>query len=186
MKKSLFTLLALFFSILLTACHSDMEQKKLLKNEDVGCPEIYQPVCGKIEVQCITTPCDPVEQTFENDCFAKKAKATDIQKGACKTQEQTSTEDLNTTLKNALKEKMKSLSKITDFEVKEITHQTDTHIRGIVKLTDVPGQGPFLAVKNDGRWKVVFQGNKKIICSEMLAFEFPAEMLFDCVEEVEI
>lgn len=39
------------------------------KNADV-CIEIYQPVCGVVNVQCITEPCDPVEETFSNSCFA--------------------------------------------------------------------------------------------------------------------
>jgi hypothetical protein len=35
-----------------------------------ACIEIYQPVCGTVHVQCITTPCDPVKETFENSCKA--------------------------------------------------------------------------------------------------------------------
>ncbi len=35
-----------------------------------ACIEIYQPVCGVVHVQCITEPCDPVEETFPNSCFA--------------------------------------------------------------------------------------------------------------------
>ncbi len=253
-----------------------------------GCPEISQPVCGKIEIQCIKTPCDPVEETFVNECFAEKAKATDLRPGKCEKQLQMtnllpigsgfggqvndelqikensknkpeianphseirpirhsskndgenpksliacpanydpvcgtknseqknysngckaevdgaevlhkgecteksqitnskSQTNLEAELKSALKQKMKSLSKITDFEVSKITHQTDNHLRGIVKLTDIPGQGPFLAVKENGRWKVVFQGNKPISCKEMLVLDFPTEMITDCVEEV--
>ena len=34
------------------------------------CTEIYQPVCGYVQVECITTPCDPVPETFSNSCFA--------------------------------------------------------------------------------------------------------------------
>lgn len=52
-------------------------------NDDVVCIEIYDPVCGQIEVQCITAPCDPVWQTFSNDCFASAAKAKNIKKGTC-------------------------------------------------------------------------------------------------------
>lgn len=45
--------------------------KCLPKQRNVGaCIEIYQPVCGKVNVECITTPCDPVEKTFSNSCFA--------------------------------------------------------------------------------------------------------------------
>ncbi len=35
-----------------------------------ACIEIYQPVCASINVQCVTTPCDPVQQTFSNSCKA--------------------------------------------------------------------------------------------------------------------
>ena len=35
-----------------------------------GCIEIYQPVCATVNIQCITTPCNPVKETFENSCKA--------------------------------------------------------------------------------------------------------------------
>ncbi len=35
-----------------------------------ACIEIYQPVCATIIVQCVTTPCDPVQETFANSCKA--------------------------------------------------------------------------------------------------------------------
>ncbi len=35
-----------------------------------GCIEIYQPVCASVNVQCVTTPCDPVQETFANSCKA--------------------------------------------------------------------------------------------------------------------
>ena len=35
-----------------------------------ACIEIYQPVCGTVNVQCVTTPCDPTEETFANSCKA--------------------------------------------------------------------------------------------------------------------
>lgn len=48
------------------------------------CPEIYQPVCGEVEVQCIRAPCPPLKQTFSNRCFADVAKAKNITSGACR------------------------------------------------------------------------------------------------------
>ena len=51
--------------------------------EDTFCIELYKPVCGKIQVQCIRAPCDPVWETFLNDCFAKKAGALEIEEGEC-------------------------------------------------------------------------------------------------------
>ncbi len=35
-----------------------------------ACIEIYQPVCGTVNVQCVTTPCDPAQETFANSCEA--------------------------------------------------------------------------------------------------------------------
>jgi len=35
-----------------------------------ACIEIYQPVCATVKVQCVTTPCDPVQETFANSCKA--------------------------------------------------------------------------------------------------------------------
>ncbi len=34
------------------------------------CTQIYQPVCGEVNVQCVTEPCDSVKQTFSNPCVA--------------------------------------------------------------------------------------------------------------------
>lgn len=34
------------------------------------CTQQYDPVCGLQEVQCVTTPCDPVPQTYGNACTA--------------------------------------------------------------------------------------------------------------------
>jgi len=35
-----------------------------------ACIEIYQPVCAEVQVQCITTPCPPIKETFSNSCKA--------------------------------------------------------------------------------------------------------------------
>ncbi len=35
-----------------------------------ACIEIYQPVCGTVDVQCVTTPCNPAQETFANSCKA--------------------------------------------------------------------------------------------------------------------
>ena len=35
-----------------------------------ACIEIYQPVCATVNVQCVTTPCDPVQEMFANSCKA--------------------------------------------------------------------------------------------------------------------
>lgn len=35
-----------------------------------ACIEIYQPVCGQVQVECIIEPCEPAPQDFSNSCFA--------------------------------------------------------------------------------------------------------------------
>ena len=43
----------------------------LPEQRDVNaCIEIYQPVCGTANVQCVTTPCDPAQETYANSCKA--------------------------------------------------------------------------------------------------------------------
>lgn len=49
----------------------------------VVCTQEYMPVCGKRAVQCITAPCEMVEQTFSNRCMAEAEGATEIVDGAC-------------------------------------------------------------------------------------------------------
>ena len=47
------------------------------------CTTEYAPVCGMVDVQCITTPCDPVRTDFSNLCMAQVAGARDITGGMC-------------------------------------------------------------------------------------------------------
>lgn len=51
--------------------------------EPTICTKEYLPVCGDIQVQCVTTPCDPIPQTFPNRCVATAAGAKNIRGGEC-------------------------------------------------------------------------------------------------------
>lgn len=42
-----------------------------------ACIEIYQPVCAEVNVQCITSPCYPVKETFSNSCDACRNELVD-------------------------------------------------------------------------------------------------------------
>ena len=53
-------------------------------DNDTYCTSEYVPVCATIQVQCVTTPCDPVTETFSNECLARKNGAIDITLGECK------------------------------------------------------------------------------------------------------
>ncbi len=48
------------------------------------CTADYTPVCGLVDVQCVTTPCDPIPQTFGNACGAcSQGNVTSYTAGAC-------------------------------------------------------------------------------------------------------
>ncbi len=49
-----------------------------------ACIEIYQPVCATENVQCVTAPCDPVQETFANSCKAcKNSLVSSYTNGEC-------------------------------------------------------------------------------------------------------
>lgn|GEM_PF-1554682 len=53
-------------------------------NSVQGCTKEYMPVCASVQVQCITTPCDPVEETFGNTCMMESnSQATFLHEGQC-------------------------------------------------------------------------------------------------------
>ncbi|MDA1197389.1 MAG: hypothetical protein O2779_05525 [Nanoarchaeota archaeon] len=75
MKKIVFTIIIL----LLVGCTNNVDT-----NQDNSiCDQEYKPVCGKINIQCITTPCNQVEETFANECIANQRKAFDIKESDC-------------------------------------------------------------------------------------------------------
>ena len=47
------------------------------------CTETYKPVCGKLQVQCVRAPCNPVWHTFKNACEADRSGATNVREGVC-------------------------------------------------------------------------------------------------------
>ena len=48
------------------------------------CINLNQPVCAFVNVECITTPCEPVPETFPNSCFACSNSRVDFYlKGEC-------------------------------------------------------------------------------------------------------
>jgi len=48
-----------------------------------ACTKEYMPVCGSKQVQCITTPCNPIQQTYSNRCMLTADGATFLHAGAC-------------------------------------------------------------------------------------------------------
>lgn len=79
--------------LLITACVSQqpkiVETIKNTENEKHPriCPAIYMPVCATIQVECITSPCPPIQKTFSNKCVMNgNNKARFLHEGMCKTQ----------------------------------------------------------------------------------------------------
>ncbi len=50
----------------------------------VACTREYMPVCGSKPIVCITTPCNPIPQTYSNQCEMKADGATLLYQGECK------------------------------------------------------------------------------------------------------
>lgn len=49
-----------------------------------ACAEIYTPVCAQVQVECVTTPCEPVSETFSNACTAcANHRTVSYVEGAC-------------------------------------------------------------------------------------------------------
>lgn len=43
---------------------------KSIEDDARVCTMDYNPVCAKVQIQCITTPCNPILETFSNACMA--------------------------------------------------------------------------------------------------------------------
>ncbi len=54
--------------------------------ESLFCPQIYDPVCASVQVQCIKAPCEPILKTFSNRCMAQISgeNVRVLYKGECK------------------------------------------------------------------------------------------------------
>jgi len=50
----------------------------------VACTQEYAPVCGSKQIVCITTPCNPIQQTYSNKCTATADGAAVLYDGQCR------------------------------------------------------------------------------------------------------
>ena len=54
-------------------------------SDDIMCTAQYAPVCASVAVECFTTPCPPIHETFGNTCeLNKNPEATLLYVGECK------------------------------------------------------------------------------------------------------
>lgn len=54
-----------------SSADSSTECRPEQRNAEV-CTALYQPVCARVNVQCIRAPCNPIRETFSNSCEACK------------------------------------------------------------------------------------------------------------------
>ncbi len=66
------------------AIHSEVIAKIQISVGQIACTKEYRPVCGQKQVVCITTPCNPVQQTYGNRCMAEADGATVLYEGQCR------------------------------------------------------------------------------------------------------
>jgi len=79
-------------ALALTACSLTTKEHQATTSSQTAnthtmrpCTKEYVPVCAEVEIECITTPCKPIKQTFSNACvLSNNKKATFLYKGACK------------------------------------------------------------------------------------------------------
>jgi len=84
----------------LRTCLAGVQSQILSKIQiDVGsdqptlCTLQYDPVCGQKQVQCITTPCYPVQTTYGNLCQLRADNATYLYNGQCRDENPTTAPD---------------------------------------------------------------------------------------------
>jgi len=57
---------------------------QIFVGDKVACTKEYKPVCGEIQIQCITTPCNPIQKTYGNRCMMEAESAKFLYEGACR------------------------------------------------------------------------------------------------------
>jgi hypothetical protein len=63
----------------------DSTKIEIIEEDEIFCIEVYQPVCGMVLAEECEEgqECEYLKQTFSNSCYAEKAKAINIEEGAC-------------------------------------------------------------------------------------------------------
>ena len=66
------------------ASHTAIAKLQIHVGDSVACTKEYIPVCGSKPIVCITTPCNPIQQTYGNRCTMEADGAKFLYEGACK------------------------------------------------------------------------------------------------------
>ena len=106
-----------------------------------ACTREYQPVCGTVQVQCITTPCDPMEQTFPNRCTAEASKAVNIEEGACKSEileEEELNEEEGVSIEQEKTEEEGTIESSVETEAEGVESESETEIDPATMDSETP------------------------------------------------
>lgn len=68
----------------LAAVHREVIGKVQITVGPIACTKEYRPVCGAKPITCITTPCNPIQQTYSNKCALVADGAKVIHEGECR------------------------------------------------------------------------------------------------------
>ncbi len=68
----------------MAAMQSEIVAKAQIHVGPQACTMEYSPVCGSKPIVCITTPCNPIQQTYGNRCAMNADGATFLYEGACR------------------------------------------------------------------------------------------------------
>lgn len=70
------------------ACMAPIQSEVVAKVQihvgQIACTKEYVPVCGSKPIVCITTPCNPIQQTYGNRCMMDADGATYLYDGVCR------------------------------------------------------------------------------------------------------
>lgn len=64
-----------------------------------------------------------------------------------------------------------------------ITTNTGTHAKGNIKEVEAIGGGYWLAAKTEDGWVAVYDGQANPECSEIEPYDFPADLVPECIDE---
>jgi lipopolysaccharide export LptBFGC system permease protein LptF len=73
------------------------------------------------------------------------------------------------------------LGKTQDSIIVNISREDNTHIKGIVTVKG-EYEGVFLAARTSGEWGIVWDGEGKYPCATTQIYNFPGEMVSDCLK----
>ncbi|HEY4513989.1 MAG TPA: peptidoglycan-binding protein, partial [Candidatus Paceibacterota bacterium] len=60
--------------------------RKIIRVGNIACTMEYSPVCASKPIVCITTPCNPIQETYSNKCMAYADGASVLYEGQCRGQ----------------------------------------------------------------------------------------------------